>query len=108
METSRRIKVVDVIDLLSNLLILRGVPGHIRSGDGPKYVAKAVQAWIAAAVAKMACITPFIMTQPGKSALLEVQHRVSAQTGTDPTLNRRQLVDPTLRDHGAGSRSRAG
>ena len=29
--------------VLSDLFILRGVPGHIRSDNGPEFVAKAVQ-----------------------------------------------------------------
>src|SRR5215204_3355068 len=40
----RKLKAIDVIDVLSNLFILRGVPGHIRSDNGPEFVAKAVQA----------------------------------------------------------------
>src|SRR3954454_21952353 len=40
---ARRLKAVDVIDVLSDLFILRGVPGHIRSDNGPEFVAKAVQ-----------------------------------------------------------------
>jgi putative transposase len=47
-----------VIDLLSDLFILRGVPGHIRSDNGPEFVAKAVQAWITAVGAKTAYIAP--------------------------------------------------
>jgi putative transposase len=35
-----------VIDVLSDLFILRGVPGHIRSDNGPEFVAEAVQEWI--------------------------------------------------------------
>jgi putative transposase len=31
----RRLKAIDVIDLLSDLFILRGVPEHIRSDNGP-------------------------------------------------------------------------
>jgi len=37
-----------VIDVLSDLFILRGIPGHIRSDNGPEFVAEAVQKWIAA------------------------------------------------------------
>jgi transposase InsO family protein len=47
-----------VIDVLSDLFILRGVPGHIRSDNGPEFVAKAVQEWIAAVGAKTAYIEP--------------------------------------------------
>src|SRR6202140_4015552 len=55
---SRRLKSIDVIDLLSDLFILRGVPEHIRSDNGPEFVAKAVQEWIGAVGAKTAYITP--------------------------------------------------
>ena len=55
---SRRLKSIDVIDVLSDLFILRGVPGHIRSDNGPEFVAKAVQEWIGAVGANTAYITP--------------------------------------------------
>jgi putative transposase len=54
----RQLKAVDVIDVLSDLFILRGVPGHIRSDNGAEFVAKAVQEWIAAVGAKTAYIAP--------------------------------------------------
>jgi hypothetical protein len=40
---ARKLKAIDVIDVLSDLFILRGVPAHIRSDNGPEFVAKAVQ-----------------------------------------------------------------
>jgi hypothetical protein len=46
---ARKLKAIDVIDVLSDLFILRGVPAHIRSDNGPEFVAKAVQEWIAVA-----------------------------------------------------------
>ncbi|WP_156369082.1 IS3 family transposase [Methylobacterium sp. Leaf100] len=55
---ARKLKAIDVIDVLSDLFILRGVPGHIRSDNGPEFVAKAVQAWITGVGAKTAYITP--------------------------------------------------
>jgi putative transposase len=54
----RRLNSIDVIDLLSDLFVLRGVPGHIRSDNGPEFVAAAVRAWVAAVGAKTACIEP--------------------------------------------------
>ena len=54
----RRLRSTDVIDVHSDLFILRGVPGHIRSDNGPEFIAKAVQDWIAAVGAKTAYITP--------------------------------------------------
>ena len=53
---ARKLKAADVLDVLSDLFILRGVPGHIRSDNGPEFVAKQVQAWIAAVGAKTAYI----------------------------------------------------
>jgi transposase InsO family protein len=53
---ARKLKAADVIDVLSDLFILRGVPGHIRSDNGPEFVAKQVQTWIAAVGAKTAYI----------------------------------------------------
>ena len=50
----RKLKAIDVIDVLSDLFILRGVPAHIRSDNGPEFVAKAVQEWIALVGAKTA------------------------------------------------------
>jgi transposase InsO family protein len=55
---SRRLKAVDVVDVLTNLFILRGAPGHIRSDNSPEFVAKAVRDWIAAVGAKTAYIMP--------------------------------------------------
>ena len=55
---ARRLKSVDVIDLLADLFILRGIPGHIRSDNGPEFVARAVQAWITTVGAKTAYIEP--------------------------------------------------
>jgi putative transposase len=55
---SRKLKAVDVINVLSDLFILRGVPGHIRSDNGSEFVAKAVREWITAVGAKTAYIEP--------------------------------------------------
>jgi hypothetical protein len=55
---NRKLKAVDVIDVLSDLFILRGVPNHIRSDNGAEFVAKAVREWIAAVGAKTAYIQP--------------------------------------------------
>jgi transposase InsO family protein len=53
-----QLKAADVIDVLPDLFILRGVPGHIRSDSGPEFVAKAVQGWIMAVGARTAYIAP--------------------------------------------------
>jgi putative transposase len=55
---ARKLKALDVIDVLSDLFSLRGVPGHIRSDNGPEFIAKAVQDWIAAVGSVTAYIEP--------------------------------------------------
>ena len=55
---SRKLKAVDVIDVLADLFILRGIPRHIRSDNGPEFIAKALREWIAAVGAKTAYIMP--------------------------------------------------
>ena len=42
----RRLTSEDVIDQLFNLFILRGIPEHIRSDNGPEFTAKAVMKWL--------------------------------------------------------------
>ena len=54
----RKLNSTDVIDALSDLFILRGVPGHVRSDNGPEFIAKAVREWIVAVGAKTAFIEP--------------------------------------------------
>ncbi len=54
----RKLKAVDVIDVLTDLFILRGIPGHIRSDNGPEFIAKSLREWIALVGAKTAYIMP--------------------------------------------------
>jgi hypothetical protein len=39
----RKLRSTDVIDVLSDLFILRGVPDHVRSDNGPEFIAKALR-----------------------------------------------------------------
>ena len=54
----RKLNSADVIDVLTDLFILRGVPGYIRSDNGPEFVAEAVRKWIATVGARTAYIEP--------------------------------------------------
>ena len=54
----RKLNSVDVIDVLTDLFILRGPPALIRSDNGPEFVAEAVRDWISAVGAKTAYIVP--------------------------------------------------
>ncbi len=61
----RKIKSADVIEALADLFILRGVPAHIRSDNGPEFVALALREWIAAVGAKTAYIEPGSLWENG-------------------------------------------
>lgn len=54
----RKLNSTDVIDVLCELFLTRGIPGHIRSDHGPEFIAEAVRKWIAAVGAKTAYIAP--------------------------------------------------
>ena len=54
----RKLNSTDVIDVLTDLFILRGVPAYIRSDNGPEFIAAAVRDWISAVGAQTAYITP--------------------------------------------------
>lgn len=54
----RKLNSMDVIDTLTDLFILRGVPSYIRSDNGPEFIAEAVRKWIAAVGAQTAYIEP--------------------------------------------------
>jgi transposase InsO family protein len=63
--------------VLSDLFILRGIPEHIRSDNGPEFVAKAVQEWITAVGTKTAYITP---ASPWENGFIGPSMRVCAMS----------------------------
>ena len=46
-EVARRLRSDDVLQVLADLMVQHGAPGHIRSDNGPEFTAKAVRAWLA-------------------------------------------------------------
>jgi transposase InsO family protein len=54
----RKLNATDVVNALTDLFILRGIPTYIRSDNGPEFVAKTVRDWIHAVAAKTAYIEP--------------------------------------------------
>ncbi len=54
----RRLTSEDVIDQLFNLFVLRGIPEHIRSDNGPEFTAKAIRKWLARIGANALFIEP--------------------------------------------------
>jgi transposase InsO family protein len=57
-KVKRKLNSTDVIDVLTDLFRLRGVPSFIRSDNRPELVAQAVRDWIAAVGAKTAYFEP--------------------------------------------------
>ena len=54
----RKLNSTDVVDALTDLVILRGVPAFIRSDNGPEFIAEIFRNWIAAIGAATAYIEP--------------------------------------------------
>ncbi len=54
----RKLNSTDDIDVLTDHFILRGIPAHIRSDNGPEFIALAVRDWIVAVGAITAYIGP--------------------------------------------------
>jgi len=54
----RKLNSQNVLDVLTDLFIIRGFPEYIRSDNGPEFVAKSVRNWISAVGAKTAYIEP--------------------------------------------------
>lgn len=47
LEVSRQFKAPDVIDVLRDLVLIRGTPAHVRCDNGPEFIAQAVRRWLA-------------------------------------------------------------
>ena len=45
-EVRRSFKARDVLDVLSELMLIRGVPRHIRSDNGPEFIAEAIRSFL--------------------------------------------------------------
>jgi len=58
MPVNRRITSPDVIDQLFQLFVLRGIPEHIRSDNGPEFTAKAIRKWLNSLGVKTLFIEP--------------------------------------------------
>ena len=48
----------DVIETIADLMLIHGVPEHIRSDNGPEFTAKAIRQWLSANQVKTVYIKP--------------------------------------------------
>jgi transposase InsO family protein len=55
---ARKVTAADVLDRLCALFVGRGVPGHVRSDNGPAFAARAVRSWLGGLGVKTLFIEP--------------------------------------------------
>jgi putative transposase len=58
LEVNRRLTSREVIDVLADLQVVRGVPRHIRSDNGPEFIAQAIRRWLERTDVKSLYIEP--------------------------------------------------
>ena len=76
---ARKLKATDVIEALCDLFVTRGIPAHIRSDNGPEFVAVALRHWIADVGPR----TLTLNLQPmGKRILRKLQLQAARRTGS--------------------------
>ena len=96
----RKLSSVDVIDALTDLFILRGVPGFIRSDNGPEFVAEAVRRWIEAVGAKTAFVEPGSPWENGYCESFNARFRDELLNGeTFYSLREAQIIIESWRRH---------
>ena len=58
LRVARRLNSYDLIETLADVMLIHGVPEHIRSDNGPEFVAKKLRNWLSAVGAKTLYIEP--------------------------------------------------
>jgi putative transposase len=58
LEVDRGITAEKAIDVLAELFRIRGVPKHIRSDNGPEFIAKAIRRWLSCACVETLYVEP--------------------------------------------------
>lgn len=58
LEVGRHYKSVDIIEVLIDLFMIRGIPQYIRSDNGPEFIAKAIKRWLGRTGVKSLYVEP--------------------------------------------------
>ncbi|WP_380052470.1 IS3 family transposase (plasmid) [Falsihalocynthiibacter sp. SS001] len=96
----RKLNSTEVIDALTDLFILRGVPAYIRSDNGPEFIARAVRDWIEAVGAKTAYIEPGSPWENGYCESFNARFRDELLNGESfYTLREAQIIIESWRKH---------
>jgi transposase InsO family protein len=65
LEVDRSITAEKVIDVLAELFRIRGVPKHIRSDNGPEFIAKVIRRWLSLADVETLYVEPGLPWENG-------------------------------------------
>lgn len=65
LEVCRQFKAHDVIDVVRELIAIRGAPGHVRCDNGPEFIAGALKGWLQSAKINALYIEPASPWQNG-------------------------------------------
>ena len=102
----RKLKAADVIDVLADLFITRGTPGHIRSDNDPELAAVAVKGWITGVRASAAYIEPGSPWENGHVESFNGKLRDELLRRTVQRLTNEGIIETTLL--GRAERQRGG
>lgn len=69
LHVARSIRAEDVMHALADLCITHGVPGNIRSDNGPEFIAKSLRKWFKILVCRHNTFSPAVL---GKTAIAKV------------------------------------
>jgi transposase InsO family protein len=86
LEVRRSFKAEDVLDVLSELMLIRGVPRHIRSDNGPEFIAQAIKRFLEQAGVETLYIKPGAPWQNGYAESFNSRFR-------DELLNQESFAD---------------
>jgi len=75
-KVARSIRSHDVLDCLADLCVMKGVPEHIRSDNGPEFTARVVRSWIGRVGAKA------LFIEPGALGITAMWRASTANSGT--------------------------
>lgn len=85
-EVRRSFKAEDVLDVLSELMMIRGIPGSIRSDNGPEFIAEAIRKFLGETGVKTLYIEPGSPWQNGYAESFNSRFR-------DELLNQESFAD---------------
>jgi transposase InsO family protein len=95
----RKLNSADAIDVLADLFIAYGIPGHIRSDNGPEFVATAVKGWITGVGARTAYIEPRSPWENGYVERFNGKPRLDRPQPSEPCTN---ILPGPLKEAGQG------